>query len=117
MNLLSEMGHEVLTHHLVRDDAWESDRRITAREIYLRDMKWLQQCDLFMAEVSGSSFGLGFETGYILGATKKKAVLFYRRDAQSEISLMITGITHPNCTVVPYSQIEELEALVRKNVP
>lgn len=116
VNLLSEMGHEVLTHHLVRDDAWESDRRITAREVYLRDMKWLQQCDLFMAEVSGSSFGSGFETGYILGATQKKAVLFYRRDAQSEISLMITGITHPNCTVVPYSQIEELEAWVRKNV-
>lgn len=116
VNMLSEMGHKVLTHHLVRDDAWECDRGIPPREVYLRDMKWLQQCDLFMGEVSGSSFGLGFETGYILGATKKKAVLFYEREAQSEISLMITGITHPNCTVVPYSQIEELEAWVRNNV-
>jgi hypothetical protein len=30
-------------------------------------MAWLQQCDLFIAEVSGSSFGLGFETRYLLG--------------------------------------------------
>ncbi len=85
--LAVEMGHEVLTRHLLRDDAWETDRLITPKEVYLRDMKWLEQCDLFMAEVSGSSFGLGFETGYLLGATTKKVVLFYRRDVESKISL------------------------------
>jgi nucleoside 2-deoxyribosyltransferase len=71
------MGHEVLTRHLVEDNAWEADRLITPKEIYERDMKWLKQCDLFMAEVSGSSFGLGFETGYLLGATTKQVVLFH----------------------------------------
>jgi hypothetical protein len=30
-------------------------------------MKWLEQCDFLLAEVSGSSFGLGFEAGYLLG--------------------------------------------------
>ena len=78
VELLVQMGHEVLTRHLVREDAWEADRRITPKEVYQRDMKWLGQCDLFMGEVSGSSFGLGFETGYLLGATNKKVVLFYR---------------------------------------
>jgi nucleoside 2-deoxyribosyltransferase len=113
VELLVQMGHEVLTRHLVRDDAWEADRRITPQEVYLRDMKWLEQCDLFMAEVSGSSFGLGFETGYLLGATDKKVVLFFRRDAEKTISLMITGIANSNCTVVPYSQVKELEAWVK----
>ena len=83
-NIIVEMGHEVLTRHLLRDDAWEADRRITPKEVYLRDMKWLEQCDVFMAEVSGSSFGVGFETGYLLGATTKKVVLFYRRDAEKQ---------------------------------
>jgi nucleoside 2-deoxyribosyltransferase len=114
--LLEEMGHEVLTRHLVRDDAWEADRLITSEEVYRRDMKWLEQCELFMAEVSGSSFGLGFETGYLLGATAKKVVLFYRRDAQSKISLIITGIMHPNCTLVPYSEIDELDAWVKNSL-
>jgi nucleoside 2-deoxyribosyltransferase len=116
VDLLVQMGHEVLTRHLVRDDAWEADRRITPQEVYLRDMKWLEQCDLFMAEVSGSSFGLGFETGYVLGATDKRIVLFFRRDAENTISLMITGIAHPNCTVVPYSQVDELEAWVKNSL-
>jgi hypothetical protein len=114
--LLEEMGHEVLTRHLVRDDAWEADRLITPEEVYRRDMKWLEQCELFMAEASGSSFGLGFETGYLLGATAKKVVLFYRRDAQSKISLIITGIMHPNCTLVPYSEIDELDAWVKNSL-
>ena len=116
VDLLAQMGHEVLTRHLVRDDAWEADRRITPQEVYQRDIKWLEQCDLFMAEVSGSSFGVGFETGYLLGATDTKIVLFFRRDAANTISLIITGIAHPNCTVVPYSQVEELDAWVKTNL-
>jgi nucleoside 2-deoxyribosyltransferase len=113
VELLLEMGHEVLTRHLVCDDAWEADRRIAPQEVYLRDMNWLAQCDLFMAEVSGSSFGIGYETGYLLGATAKKVVLLYRRETENRISLIITGITHPNCTVLPYSRVEEVEAWLR----
>jgi len=113
VDILVEMRHEVLTRHLVENSAREADRRITPQEVYLRDMKWLEQCDLFMAEVSGSSFGLGYETGYILGATTKKVALFYRRDVEKKISLMITGMTHPNCRLVPYSHLDEVEDWIR----
>jgi hypothetical protein len=116
VDTLVEMGHEVLTRHLVQDNAWEADRLITPREVYKRDMKWLEQCDIFMAEVSGSSFGLGFETGYLLGATEKQTILFYERCTEHKISLLITGNTHPNCILVPYSRLEELEELVRSCV-
>jgi hypothetical protein len=107
VELLGTMEHQVLTHHLVQEDAWEVDRRITPQEVFRRDMKWLEECDLFMAEVSGSSFGLGFETGYLLGATTKKVVLFYRRDLEGKLSLLITGLGHANCRVVPYSGFEK----------
>jgi 2'-deoxynucleoside 5'-phosphate N-hydrolase len=114
VEVLEQLGHEVLTGHLVRDDAWEADRRITAQEVFRRDMRWLEECDLFMAEVSGSSFGLGFETGYLLGATAKKVVLFYRRDLEGKLSLLITGLTHANCQLVPYSNSDEVETWIRK---
>ena len=110
------MGHEVLTSHLVREDAWDTDRRVPPQEIFTRDMNWLAECDVFIAEVSGSSFGLGFETGYLLGATAKKTVLFYELAAEHRISLLIVGNTHPNCCLVPYSGLDELEDLVRKRV-
>jgi len=116
VELVIQMGHEVLTRHLVEDNAWEADRLIAPQEVYLRDMNWLQQCDVFIAEVSGSSFGLGFETGYILGATAKRVVLFYRRDVETKISLLITGMAHPNCKLVPYSGFGEVETWIRSNL-
>ena len=55
LNVLQSLGHEVLTSHLVNDDAWEADRRMAPQKIFARDMNWLAQCDLFVAEVTGSS--------------------------------------------------------------
>jgi hypothetical protein len=112
VHVLEELGHEVLTRHLVEDDAWEADRRISAQDVYRRDMAWLWQCDLFIAEVSGSSFGLGFEAGYVLGATNKRVILLYRREFEQRISLLIRGNSHPNCTIVPYANIQEVEDLI-----
>ena len=108
MQVLEGLGHEVLTRHLVNDDAWERDRLISPQDVYRRDMAWLQHCEVLIAEVSGSSFGLGFETGYLLCATAKKVILFYRRDLEKKISLLITGNTHPNCTLAPYSSVTDV---------
>src|SRR5690348_2160978 len=64
-----------------------------------------------------SSFGLGFETGYLLASTNKKVVLLYRRDVEKRVSLLITGNTHANCTLVPYATVDEVEAFLNANVP
>jgi 2'-deoxynucleoside 5'-phosphate N-hydrolase len=109
VRVLEDLGHEVLTRHLVSDNAWEADRLISAQDVYRRDMAWLELCDIFIAEVSGSSFGLGFETGYLLGATNKKVILLYRRELEKKVSLLVTGNTHPNCTLAPYATIAEAE--------
>jgi 2'-deoxynucleoside 5'-phosphate N-hydrolase len=116
LSVLQSFGHDVLTSHLVSDDAWEADRSVAPQKIFARDMTWLAQCDVFVAKVTGSSFGLGFETGYLLGATDKKAILFFERSAEHRISLLITGNTHPNCILAPYSHLGELEELIRRHV-
>jgi hypothetical protein len=115
VQLLDGLGHEVLTRHLVNNDAWERDRLISPQDVYRRDMAWLEQCEVLIA-VSGSSFGLGFETGYVLGATTKKVILFYRRDLEKKISLLITGNTHPNCTLAPYSNMTDVESFITSNL-
>ena len=116
VQLLEQQGHEVLTRHLVNDDAWEADRLISPQDVYRRDMAWLQDCDIFIAEVSGSSFGLGFETGYLLGATTKSVILLYRREAEKKVSLLITGNAHPNCTLVPYANVGEIERFIAERL-
>src|SRR3974377_1517684 len=94
LGALQSMGHEILTSNFVREEAWDAEPRGGPSEIFPRDMAWLAQCDLFAAEVSGSSFGLGFETGYLLGATQRTTILFYERGAERRISLLIVGNTH-----------------------
>jgi nucleoside 2-deoxyribosyltransferase len=116
LSVLESLGHEVLTSHLMSEDAWKADRSVAPQKIFARDMNWLAECDLFVAEVTGSSFGVGFETGYLLGATAKKIILFFEREAEHRISLLITGNTHPNCVLAPYSGLRELEELVRRHV-
>jgi len=113
---LEELGHQVLTRHLVSDDARAADRLLGPQAVYERDMAWLQECDLFIGEVSGSSFGLGYEAGYLLGATNNRVILFYIVDSQNRISLLITGNTHPRCTLVPYSSLGEVEAFIKNQV-
>jgi hypothetical protein len=113
---LEDLGHEVLTRHLVDDDARTRDRLVGPQAVYERDMEWLRQCDLFVGEVSGSSFGLGFEAGYLLGATSKRVILLYDIAVRENISLLITGNTHPNCELVPYASLAEAEAFIKNRL-
>ena len=114
--MLEDLGHEVLTRHLVDDGARTRDRLLGPQAVFERDMAWLRGCDLFIAEVSGSSFGLGFEAGYLLGATTKQIILFYKLDVKDRISFMISGNTHPNCMLVPYASLAEVEEFIQKHV-
>jgi nucleoside 2-deoxyribosyltransferase len=109
---LQRAGHEVLTSHLVREDARVLDRALTPRAVYERDMRWLAECDVFIGEVSGSSFGMGYEAGLVLGGSQKPAILFHRADAAERISLLITGNTHPRCTVAAYTSFDEIAAVL-----
>lgn len=112
VTICESAGHMVLTRHLVEDNAWQADRLISPQEVFRRDMQWLNECDIFMAEVSGSSFGLGFEAGYLLGSSNKRVILFYQLELAPRISLLITGNSHPNCTLVPYADLAQVENFV-----
>jgi hypothetical protein len=70
VRLLQEVGHEVLTRHLVEDRAWAADRQTGPQDVYRRDMPGSGR--VFISEASGSSFGLGFEAGYVLRGRQGK---------------------------------------------
>ena len=111
---LEDAGHEVLTRHLVRDDAGALDRALAPCAVYERDMRWLEECDVFIGEVSGSSFGLGYEAGLVLGGSRRRAILFHHAGAAGRISLLITGNTHPRCTVAPYTSFDDIAAVLAR---
>jgi hypothetical protein len=44
-------------------------------------------------------------------------VLLHRRDLETRVSLLITGNTHSNCTLVPYDTVDDIVAFLNANVP
>jgi len=102
---LEAAGHVILTRHLLDDDVETAEAAISEAQVYERDVGWLNASDLLIADASGSSFGVGFEVGWVLAnadRTNQRVLLLYRADRRNQISRLIAGNTHPSCTVVPY---------------
>ncbi|MEO5895972.1 MAG: nucleoside 2-deoxyribosyltransferase [Vicinamibacterales bacterium] len=108
---LLSMGHAVLTAHLLDDNVETAEAALTERDVFERDMQWLSIADLVIAEASGSSYGVGFEVGYVLGrsdVTDQRVLLLYEAGRRSVVSRLISGNVHPNCTTYPYQDAEDL---------
>jgi nucleoside 2-deoxyribosyltransferase len=112
---LERAGHTILTKHLLDDNVDGAESALTERAVYERDIAWLDACDILIADASGSSFGVGFEVGYVLGRserTDQRVILLYRADHRDQISRLIIGNAHPRCAVLPYVSPEEMAASV-----
>jgi len=113
---LQRHGHEVLTLHLLADNVDATESQLTEEEVYRRDIEWLSTCDVLVAEASGSSYGVGFEVGYVLGRarhTGQQIVVLYNKARRRSISRLISGNCDAVCcTTFGYGSIEELTAFV-----
>lgn len=105
------LGHTVLTRHLLDDGVESAESALTERAVFERDMQWLAAADVVIAEASGSSYGVGFEVGYVLGrseVTGQRVLLLYDGARRSVVSRLISGNVHPNCTTYPYRGAEDM---------
>ena len=108
-------GHQVLTTHLLDDDVERAESALSERDIFERDVRWLNDCEVLVAEASGSSFGVGFEVGYVLGLSRetgKRVVLLYDAARASSISRLIAGNRHAACTTRAYETLDDLAAFI-----
>ncbi len=113
--LLQSRGHTILTTHLLSRNVRDEEGLKTPQFIFERDMKWIDECDALIAEVTGSGFGVGFEAGYILGKGKKKVFILYDKSVEQNVSRMARGNTIKKCKVVPYSDIKDIYKFVEEN--
>jgi nucleoside 2-deoxyribosyltransferase len=112
---LESSGHTILTKHLLDDNVDTAESALTERQVYERDIEWLEACDVLIADASGSSFGVGFEVGYVLGRTDRtdqRVVLLYRADRRDKVSRLIVGNAHPRCEVIAYDSPSQLSRAV-----
>jgi len=68
--------------------------------VFSRDVAWIRDCDLLIAEVSVPSHGVGYEIGFAIGIGKP--VLALHQNVR-KISKMISGNPDKNLTVKSYA--------------
>uniref|UniRef100_A0A3B5L494 2'-deoxynucleoside 5'-phosphate N-hydrolase 1 n=1 Tax=Xiphophorus couchianus TaxID=32473 RepID=A0A3B5L494_9TELE len=82
------------------------------RAIHDRDLAWLQQSDVVVAEVTQPSLGVGYELGRAVDMKEKKVLCLFRPSSGRALSAMIRGATDGRrLLVVDYSE-EQLEAVL-----
>lgn len=85
---------------------------LTDKQIYTRDVKWIDGSDAMVAEISGASLGVGFEIAYALFVRKIPVLAVYNESAP-KISSMISGCSNPNLSVKSYKDDESLRKEVK----
>lgn len=104
---LKQQGHEVLSEHIVIDNIFEFENKLQPAEIFERDIRMLDECDVVIAEVSNPSLGVGYEICYALEHQIPTLALF---QAEIFISRMILGNTSPHLTLYEYQNEKSLIA-------
>ena len=93
INYLKNYG-TVLTEHIADPNLSSyGEQDISLEDIYNRDIKWIEECDLFIAEVTQVSLGVGYELAYA-EKLNKKIICLYRPDPSRKLSAMISGNKH-----------------------
>lgn len=79
--------------------------------IHDRDMAWLRDCDLILAEVTLPSLGVGYELGWAC-ALNKPVLCLYRREIGKRLSAMIAG--SDTIVTAQYSDMEQARKIIRQ---
>mmetsp|Transcript_17653 Transcript_17653/g.29012 ORF Transcript_17653/g.29012 Transcript_17653/m.29012 type:complete len:146 (-) Transcript_17653:3508-3945(-) len=98
----------VLTEH-IGDKALSSETSMTDEQINARDMVWIEECDLVIAEVTTPSLGVGIEIAR--AEDRKKPILcLFRTTAGQRLSALVSG--NPNFNSTNYTTVEEAQEII-----
>jgi len=106
---LQAQGHDVLSAHVADPVALEREKELLPRAVFERDVKWVEACEVMIAEVSTPSLGVGYEYGLAVQLGKPVLCLY---QSGLRMSKMITGNPAPNLTVATYSSEAVLDELL-----
>ncbi len=101
---------EVLTEHIGDQNLSDlGDDGPTDKYIHERDLAWLQSANIFVAEVTTVSMGVGYEIGRAIESGKKVFCLF-RPESGKNLSAMIAGC--PDLELINYKDLNEAKLAI-----
>jgi len=105
---IEDLGSEVLSDWILLDDP---NPGLTPNGIYLRDYDAISSCDLFLADVSKPSIGVGMEI-MLAKHLGKKIICIYQND--KKVSNFLMGM--PKTLVLSFDTINNLKNILRDNL-
>ena len=113
------LGHEVLTAHLLDDNVDSAEDRLGDRDVFMRDLAWLESADAVVAETSGSSYGVGFEVGYTMGRAAQfgqRVLVLFDAARRGKVSRLISGMDDPRAKVLAYESPAEIAPFLERHL-
>ncbi len=100
---------QVMTEHIGYDNlhAWESEEKSKGVNIAHRDLAWLADSDIMIADISNGSTGVGVEIGYALNIRRIPVFATYKKGSRP--SQMVHNFKHPLLKCVEYDNLENLK--------
>lgn len=103
-----------MTKHIADENITSrGEENLSLEQIYKRDINWLKESDIVIADVSIPSLGIGYEIGYA-ESLKKKIVCLYENNSSASLSAMIGG--NNNITICTYDDIDEALEIIEKTL-
>jgi len=100
----------VLTEHIGSDEViQENDRVLSDKEIHDRDLSWIVESDLLVAEVTVPSLGVGYEIGRAI-EMGKPVLCLYNAGSGKALSAMIAGSDKVEMKL--YRRVEEIKRIL-----
>ncbi len=97
---------QVLTEHIGDRNLTDSgEKNISGEEIYKRDMSWLKEADVFVAEISTPSLGVGYETAKAEEWGKRILCLCRKPEDGKKISNIMKG--NKNIILKEYNDLDK----------
>jgi nucleoside 2-deoxyribosyltransferase len=108
---LTEDAHDVLTAHLAETGVAAQEAGMRPSDVYSRDVNWIRESDVLIAEVSVPSHGVGYEIGFALGLGKPVLALYQQG---RKVSKMISGNPDTKLYVMAYESPSHAITLTRE---
>lgn len=106
VDALAAEGYRVLAGAVASEHVSDSGESLGMREIFLRDLGWLDEADLVVAEVSTPSVGVGYEIAYASRVRQIPVLALYRRGRTARCSAMVAG--DPGVILLEYDEVKAL---------
>lgn len=111
LEIIKKLGKygQVLTEHVGDKNLTDWGEAGPSDElIYNRDIAWVNEADVVVAEITTLSLGVGYELGYATG--KKPVLCLYRPVEGRRTSAMISG--SQEIRIRQYNQIDDVDILL-----